>query len=255
LISALVLLKQAITASNFPPVCYNLHMRKQQEIWLKEHTDNATLPTMANTEPVSEVLLFTDWLKGQGISFSGKAVDIGCGKGRNSVYLASCGYEVWAMDYIKPAIASAKTLAINRCVADKIHFSISEIDRPWKIANDSFELAVDSFSSIDIETKHGREICRDEMHRTLKPNGYALVAVCSNEDEWEKKLIADHPGTEPNSTIWPQNGKFQKDYSAAELCKFYDKFEVVEIRTIRKPAFKIGSKGTATNLWLVLRKL
>jgi hypothetical protein len=81
-----------------------------------------------------------------------------------------------------------------------------------------------------------------------------LVTVCSANDEWEKELIAKYPGAEPNSTIWPQNGKFQKDYDEAELRKFYKAFEIVELRKISKPAFKLGRNGMATNFWLVLRK-
>lgn len=209
---------------------------------------------MANVEPASGIVLFTDWLKEHGVALSGTAVDIGAGKGRNSVHLAKLGFTVTALEYIEPAITAAKELADKNGVADKISFNLTEVDKAWDIASDSFDVAVDSFSSIDIETKQGRETCRDEMYRTLKPGGYALVTVCSADDEWEKELIANHPGEEQNSTIWPQNGKFQKDYDEAELRDFYKSFEVVELQKISKPAFKLGREGTATNLWVVLRK-
>jgi SAM-dependent methyltransferase len=229
-------------------------MRKQQQIWHDEHTNQSTLPTMANVEPASGVVLFTDYLKSHDVALSGKAVDIGAGKGRNSVHLAKLGFEVWALEYIEPAIAAAKQLAETNSVADKIHFELTEVDTTWQIADNFFDMAIDSFSSIDIETRAGREKCRDEMYRTLKPGGYALVTVCSADDEWEKELIANHPGPEPNSTLWPQNGKFQKDYDEAELREFYKAFETVELKKISKPAFKLGREGTATNLWVVLRK-
>lgn len=229
-------------------------MRKQQKIWHDEHTSGQTLPTMANVEAASGVILFTEYLRDNGLLMAGKAVDIGSGKGRNSVHLAKFGYEVWGLEYIEPAIKAALQLAHINKVEDKIHFALAEIDTPWKIDDEFFDVAVDSFSSIDIETLKGREVCRDEMFRTLKPGGYALVTVCSADDEWEKELIAEHPGPEPNSTLWPQNGKFQKDYDEAELREFYHMFEVVELKKISKPAFKLGREGTATNLWMVLRK-
>ena len=209
---------------------------------------------MANVEPASGVVQFTDWLTAEDVSLTGRAVDIGAGKGRNSVHLAKKGFEVWALEYIEPAIAAAKQLAESNSVIDKIHFELAEVDSEWQIADNFFDVAVDSFSSIDIETEQGRKKCRDEMYRTLKPGGCALVTVCSADDEWEKQLIADHPGPEPNSTIWPQNGKFQKDYDEAELREFYKMFDVVELKTISKSAFKLGREGTATNLWAVLRK-
>lgn len=233
---------------------YTGSMRKQQRIWLEEHSDQGTLPTMANVAPASGVVLFTDYLKEKGIQHAGRAVDIGAGKGRNSVHLAQLGYEVFGLEYIQPAIEAARRLAKDRGVADRIHFEHCEIDAPWRFADGFFDVAIDSFSSIDIETRAGRETCRDEMLRTLKPGGYALVSVCSAADEWEQELIANHPGPELNSTLWPQNGKFQKDYDESELRDFCRMFEIVTLRTISKPAFKLGRHGTATNLWLVVRK-
>ncbi len=229
-------------------------MRKQQQVWYDEHTNQNTLPTMANVEPASGVVQFTDYLRKNSIIVAGKAVDIGAGKGRNSVHLAKLGFDVWALEYIEPAINAAKQLADSNGVLDKIHFELTEVDTDWQLDDNFFDVAIDSFSSIDIETRAGREKCRDEMYRTLKPGGYGLVTVCSTDDEWEKELIANHPGPEPNSTLWPQNGKFQKDYDEAELRAFYKSFEIIELKKSSKPAFKLGRSGTATNYWVVLKK-
>lgn len=228
-------------------------MRKQQKIWLAEHTNQQTLPTMANQEPASGVVLFTNWLKENGVA-PGKAVDIGSGKGRNSIHLAKCGYEVWALEYIEPAIKVAEALAEQNDISKSVHFEQACIDDKWGFSDNYFDVAVDSFSSIDVETEEGRKVCRDEMFRTLKPGGYALVTVVSSEDEWEKEMIQNNPGPEKNSVVWPENGKFQKNYDEAELREFFSNFEILEVRTIQKPAFKLGREGIATNLWMLLRK-
>lgn len=231
-------------------------MRKQQQIWAEEHASGGTLNRMANEHPASGVVLFTEWLKEHGVKLGGKAVDIGAGKGRNSLYLAQLGYEVEALEYIALAREHIVERAKSKGVSKTVHARDVAIDESWPYADATFDVAVDSFSSIDIETLSGREMCRDEMLRTLKPGGYALVTVCSAEDEWEAELIANHPGPEPHSTIWPQNGKFQKDYTEDELCAFYadGAFEICELRTIQKKTHKLGRDGTATNLWLVMRR-
>ncbi len=233
--------------------CYAIHMRQQKKIWLEEHSKGSTLPTMANELAASGVITFAEWLKEHGIT-SGKAVDIGSGKGRNSIHFAKLGFTVTGLEYIEPAIVHAEAMTKQANVSDGVTFLNTEIDAPWPFDDNYFDVAVDSFSSIDIETKAGRQKYRDEMLRTLKPGGFALVSVCSADDEWERELIATHPGSEPNSTIWPQNGKFQKDYTEAELREFYKPFTVVELRTINKPAHKLGRDGTATNFWVVLQK-
>ncbi len=229
-------------------------MRNQQAVWQREHSNKTELPSMANTTPATGVVQFVEWLDRHNIELQGRAIDIGCGKGRNSIYLASTGLDIWGVDYIEAALTKAKELAANKGVSDECTFIEAAVDEPWQFDDDFFDVAIDSFSSIDIETRAGRETYRDEMFRTLRPGGYALVTVCSSEDEWERELIANHPGLEPNSTIWPESGKFQKDYSEDELRQFYDKFEICDLKTTTKPSFKLGRQGISTNLWLVVRK-
>jgi SAM-dependent methyltransferase len=229
-------------------------MRKQQQIWHDEHNSQRTLPSMAKVKPASHVVRYTDYLKKHGIPLSGRAVDIGSGKGRHSIHLAMLGFEVYAIEYIEPAIKVAQQLAKHKGVADKIHFEVASIDSPWRIADNYFDAAIDSFASIEIETREGREVCRDEMFRTLRPGGYALITANSIDDEWERRLIANYPGGEPNSTIWPQNGKFQKDYDEKELREFYHDFEIVDLKKIHKLASRFGQECNATDFWMVVRK-
>ena len=204
-------------------------------------------------QPGSGVVAFVDFLKRNSLPFRGKVIDIGCGKGRNSVYLASLGFEVYAVDYIKPALQAAQELANRRGAVGEIHFVQAELDSPWQFADEYFDIAIDCFSSIDIETRAGRETYRNEMLRTLKPNGCAMINVCSSDDEWEREAIANNPGKEPNSAYWP-TGKFQKNYDEAELREFYKMFEIAELKKVSKPATKLGRSGTATNFWTILRK-
>jgi len=208
---------------------------------------------MGHTDPTIGVVYFTEFLRKKGIS-SGKVVDIGSGKGRNSAFMAEQGFEVYGLEYIKSANDIAKELAKKQNVGTKVHLQLCDVAKPWKFENDFFDVAIDSYTSIDIETKRGREKSRDEMWRSLKPSGYGLILVVSADDEWERKMIAKYPGPEPNSCIWPQNGKFQKDYDEAELREFYKKFLVMEIKKVNKPVFKLGRNGTSTDLWVILHK-
>ncbi len=181
-----------------------------------------------------------------------RVVDVGCGTGRNAVYLAKLGFEVYAMDYVPFAVARTRKLAEKQGVSGRVHAITHAIDVRWPFKDDFFDLAIDNFSSIDIESRKGREKCRDEMLRTLKPEGYALVTAVSADDELEKTFPA---GPEKNSVIWPENKKFQKNYEEKELRNFYGKFEVVKLRKVSKKTFKLGRHYTATNYWLVLKKV
>lgn len=228
-------------------------MRKQQQVWQKEHQNVTNLPAMAQDQPSTSVVAFIDYLRGK-VSPPAKVVDIGCGKGRNAIFLAKLGFEVYGMDYIQQALDHTKQKAIQNNLLDKIYLYNTSIDEKWPFKDNFFDLSIDCFSSIDIETKGGREIYRQEMFRTLKPAGYAMVAVVSIDDEIEKELLKTSPGLEKNSTIWP-DGKFQKDYDEEELREFYKDFEIPELKEIKKKVFKLNTHYTATNYWVVLRKL
>ena len=229
-------------------------MRKQQKIWQKEHTVKENIPAMNDTEPSSGVVTFIDYIKKHQLFTPGVAIDIGCGKGRNAVYLARQGYAVEAIDYIDEALAETRILAKENNVTDKVHIKNVEIDRPWPFDDERFDIAIDSFSSIDIETREGRKTYRDEMCRTLKQKGVAFIQVVSADDELENQIMQTSPGPEPNSVIWPQNDKFQKNYDETELREFYKEFKILELKKISKPVSKLGKKYTATNFWIVLQK-
>ncbi len=230
-----------------------MNNRVQKKIWSEEHRTAATLPSLAEELPSDNVIKFVDYLKNNTL-LRGKIVDVGCGKGRNAIYLAHMGLEVYAFDFIDHAIAHARKRAEQKNVNDKIHFSEASMDKRWDFPNDYFDLAVDCFSSIDIETKDGRDIYKSELLRVLKPGGYALVCVVAASDEFESELMKSNPGTEPNSSLWPQNGKFQKNYDELELRSFYSSFAIVDFQVIKKSAIKLGKKFEATNYWLLLQK-
>ncbi len=230
-------------------------MRLQQKIWQDEHALSKTLPFHDASSPASHVVAFAEFLQGRGVSLKGlKAVDIGCGKGRNAIFLAKQGAQVWAIDYISQAVERTKLLAEREGVGRRVHATEAEIDSTWPFADNFFDVAVDNFSSIDIETRRGREKCRDEMLRTLKPGGLAMVAVVSADDEMEKEMLRESPGSEKNSVIWPATGKFQKDYDKKELLEFYKAFEILEEKKVSRQTTKLGRDYVATNYRLFLRK-
>ncbi len=229
-------------------------MRKQQNIWDIEHKKEAALPSLAFNKPYSGVIHFCDFLQTHTINAHAKIADIGCGKGRNTIFLAKQGYSVFGIDYIASAVLHTQLLTRKFKLEDKIIVTCSDLDKTWPYKDNFFDHAVDCFSSIDIETKQGRIKYKQELFRTLKPKGYAFIAVVSAQDEIEKEFIKNYPGSEKNSTIWPDNGKFQKDYDEQELSEFYNEFNIVQLETITRKTFKLGRYYTATNIWLIIQK-
>jgi SAM-dependent methyltransferase len=212
------------------------------------------LPKLSTDAPPSGVVWFARFLQDRVDLPSALVVDIGSGKGRNAIHLAEHGCEVWGLEYIEEAVVISIGRARSKGLESRMHFDVAEIVAPWNVDSNFFDVAVDSFSRIDIETLQGRQVCRDELFRTLKPGGLALITVCSAEDEFEREIMAASPGSEPNSAVWPETGKFQKNYDEDELRSFYSQFDINELMRVQKPTSKLGRHYVATNLWLVLQK-
>lgn len=222
-------------------------MRIQKKIWEQEHAASLLMPTLARIEASSMVVEFINFLEKNKIAMK-TAIDIGCGKGRNSLFLASRGVQIAAVDYISTALQELSTRAQHFKLQQLIDPMEAALDQPWPFADNSFDIAIDCFSSIDIETLSGRENYRAELKRCLKPLGMALVAVVSINDEFERQMMDESPGSEKNSVIWPHNQKFQKNYDLQEFKEFYKDFTMVSVQEIAKPAEKLGRQYRATNI-------
>ena len=225
-------------------------MRKQKEIWEREHETSAMLPSHDSEKESGNVVLFAKYLKEKGLIPPLNCIDIGCGKGRNSIYLAKLGFHVYAMDYIEKALEIVRERARKNNLLN-VKTILGNIDEDWPFESNFFDVAIDNYSSIDIETKAGREKYKSELMRTLKPKGYALVCVVSANDELERKQME---GPEKNSVFWSENNKFQKNYDEEELKEFYKEFKILELREVSKKSEKLGKAYIATNYWVVLQK-
>jgi len=58
----------------------------------------------------------------------GKALDVACGQGVGSVWLAHRGLEVWGFDISEVAIGQARDLAQRNGVGDRCHFDVVDLD-------------------------------------------------------------------------------------------------------------------------------
>ena len=58
----------------------------------------------------------------------GQAMELACGRGRSSVWLARRGLKVWAVDVSEVAIGLARALADQSGVADRCRFDVVDLD-------------------------------------------------------------------------------------------------------------------------------
>lgn len=228
-----------------------LHM-SQQAIWDAEHKNPTVLLQMNSHEPSSGVVKFWEWyLEHYNNQQQLTGLEIGCGKGRNSIWLAQQGVNMTGYDFAESAINEANKRATEQ-KCQSIKFLVQDVTKTFPISSASVDFVIDCFASTDIDNFQGRCQARNEIFRILKPEGLLFVYTLSTEDEFHKQKIQSNPAEEKNAFLHPQTGKFEKVFSKKELLDFYKDFNILEYQTIHKVAEFFGKSYQCYHHWLIL---
>lgn len=107
-----------------------------------------------------------------------KVLDLGCAAGRNTLFMAECGFDIWAIDSSQAMIEKTKS-------ALETHLDSSDIDKRIKVGKmDNLSWAEDNYFDfiIALGIYHNAQNEKEfeqaiyESNRVLKPGGKLLVA-------------------------------------------------------------------------------
>lgn len=225
----------------------------QQKFWEDEHAKPLVLPSMSDNEPSGVVVKFFEWLRANSNIQDIKGIEMGCGKGRNTIFFAKNGINMTAFDFANSAIIEAKNRAKKADVENLTQFIVHDATEKWPFADASFDFAIDNFASTDIESKNGREFARDEMIRVVKPKGYIYVSTLSSADKQGKQeLIEDLEET--GAYVYKVGGKYEKAFGEREVMDFYKDLRLIAKEKIKKTANFFGKDYPCLHWWLVFKK-
>jgi SAM-dependent methyltransferase len=171
---------------------------------------------------------FTRWLGRQKdtltLNRATNVVDVGCGNGRNLVYLAQhFGCRGYGFDISSAAIAAAKRVSTEL----PLKFEVRSLDKNIEIPDESQHLVLDMMASHFLN-QSGRQNLRDEIYRILKPGGWLfLKTFLRDEDLHTERLLKEFPTDEPGTYIHPVIGVPEHTYYEAELLEFLEEKFIV----------------------------
>jgi SAM-dependent methyltransferase len=113
----------------------------------------------------------------------GRALDLGCGYGRSSIYLAQRGWQVDGVDFIEQAITEATARAEQMGVTAVAHFHLGRVTHLPFLAG-PYDLALDIGCMHNLDDDDLRRY-RDEVERLLRPGGLYLLFAHIRDDEVE----------------------------------------------------------------------
>lgn len=180
-------------------------MPKKKDFWNKEYTQARSFAL--SDEPAEDLLKFTRFLQRKSgkelLNVTRKALDVGCGNGRNLIYLAEeFGMHGAGYDLSSVAIEEAQKQADEKEL--QLKFFVQNLSDPIPYDDGSVTIVLDMMAS-HVLKRAERETLRDEIYRVLRPGGWLLFkSFLLEEDKNAQELLRDHPGPEEGMYVHPR---------------------------------------------------
>jgi len=194
-------------------------MGKKVKELLERHYAKPKAP-WTKTEPPQELIELIE----RGKITPCKAIDMGCGEGFYSIYLASKGFDVLGIDLSERAIQYAKENAARRGV--KVRFVAMDIDDLGKLT-EKFDFILE-WSLLHQITPQQREEYVKDAAKILNRGGKYL-SVCFNQQSAE----FGNPGEKYRISPAGMNLYFSSQKELKELFEQY--FHIIEMKLLRTP--------------------
>ncbi|MDP3988978.1 MAG: class I SAM-dependent methyltransferase [bacterium] len=190
---------------------------KGRAFWNREYANASHLAL--STKPSEDLIAFLRWFEREHpdelFGENATVLDVGCGNGRNLVYLADeYGVTGSGFDISREAIGQAQS--------DDLDFYVGSLADPLQNEDESVDLVLDMMAS-HVLKKNERANLEDEIVRVLRPGGWLFMKTfLLDEDRNAKRMLRDYPADEPGSYIHPAIGIVEHVYTEKELVSFLE---------------------------------
>lgn len=159
-----------------------------------------------------------------------RIIDIGCGNGRNAVYMAGMGLRVTGLDISPELLELARANANEKEVGHLCDFILGDItELPFD--DNEFDGGLYIASLHHLATDEERFTSIRELSRVLRPGARALVSVWDRDQEKFRDLVdiwEAHPLFERGDVFIPWKSPGE------EWPRYYHLFTELEFRTLLK---------------------
>ncbi|MGR3764338.1 class I SAM-dependent methyltransferase [Rossellomorea sp. NS-SX7] len=208
------------------------YLRKPDDFWTEFYLDREKKIPFFKNVPDENLVSYLS----KGHLSSGRVLELGCGPGRNAIYLAKSGWEVDAVDISVTSLQWAEERAEKNGVSIHfIHNNIFSLD----VEEGGYDFVYDSGCFHHI-APHRRLSYLKLINKALKPGGHFALTAFRRGGNLGGADISD----------WEvyQTGSLQGGlgYNKTQLERIFSDYEPIEIRTMRDQddsAQEFGSSG------------
>ncbi|MBI5644923.1 class I SAM-dependent methyltransferase [Candidatus Kaiserbacteria bacterium] len=229
-------------------------MNTHREFWNREYKTGEHL--VLSTTQSEDLEKFVRWqerhYKREFLNPYAKVLDLGCGNGRNLIFLA----ENFGMHGIGYDISDVAIEHARRESGDlPIEYDARSIAQPLPLPDESQTFVLDMMTSHFLK-KAERDSLLREIVRVLRPGGWLFFkSHLADEDLNVKRLLREHPADEENAYIHPILGVYEYVWTADAVHDFFSKdFEVHKIYKSHKHVIR-GRAGKRRTFSAYLQKI
>lgn len=193
---------------------------KSKKFWDKEYKGNSgqNKHLALSNNPSEDLIKFTRWLSRNSesnvLTSRSSVLDLGCGNGRNLIYLAKTyGVKGVGYDISNEAVNQATQLSKGL----SLEYEARSIAGTLTVEDQSQDLVLDMMTSHFLNQEE-RVVLSKEIARVLKRGGWLYFKTfLRDEDIHAERLLRQNPAEEKGSYIHPKIGVAEHVFTEAEI--------------------------------------
>lgn len=212
---------------------------RQKSAWIREYTRGQGIESSYTPKAERCVLALQARLVKSGMK-TGRLLDLGCGRGRNSLPWLRSGWTVTGLDAAQPALRAFRSQA--RIHGRRLRLAARDLSGrlPWAAA--SFDVVMEITVADNLINLRARLRLWREIARVLKPGGFFLSYHFNPEDGYYGPLLKVSPAASRGLLYDPRAGMHFRFYRAAEILEAArGRFKLLHSKVYRYPGPMFGS--------------
>jgi SAM-dependent methyltransferase len=167
----------------YPFPMNNISMTESPDVPWERSQDGRGMPRKYEIPPSPAAVFFNSFLSSQGQK-KGSILDVGCGKGRDSVFFAGNGFDVSAVDKSESVVEDLDLYGVQLFCHNAMEY--------WLFNDSEFDNVMDVLCYAEEKDESRRATYRDELSRVLRPGGHFLISVPAafGKEKIEKEFSA-----------------------------------------------------------------
>jgi len=229
-------------------------MASEAKYWDEQNLDTSRhFCALGSFEPSISAKKFVGHLVEEQRPLRGNILEVGCGIGRNGIWLMEQGFDVICVDFSKVAINAVEKRA--KALDIKANLKNFDISRQWPVNKGSQDYVLDFMTSF-LLTLPKLKVYLQEVSRVLKPDGrLVLYTLDRSQDTQAQKLLRERPGpvSEPNTYVMPGMGHLERALTEKEIPQYYAPFKLESCELIPRPT-RFGNEIFDKYYWFAVLK-